>query len=72
MKQLDEYIEYYGHMRTTMEATLKREMEYHARRLRACPEECDCITVIEDFLFELEQGDALCRLIKQRCSPSER
>ena len=66
LKQLDDHIHYYQYMKATMEAALNREKEYHARNLRACAEGCDCVTVIEDFLFEINQGDALCRLMKDR------
>ena len=70
VKRLDEYIKYYDHMKTVMEAALDREKDCHARGLRGCSVNCECISVIEDFLFDLEEGDALCKLIKRYNDPS--
>ena len=69
VKRLDENIKYYEEMKAHMEQALRREKDCHAKGYRACLNNCDCITVIEDFLFELEEGDALCKLIKQYNNP---
>ncbi len=70
VKRLEEYIKYYDEMKSVMEQTLQREKECHAKGFRACNDNCDCLTIIEDFLFELHEGESLCRLIKEYNLPS--